>query len=276
VAARMVLIGLLVSILAAADTLTLRDGTVLEGKFFGGSSQEVRFVVDEELQFFSLNEVARIAVGPPLPIPDTPQPECPETPVLECPPSTEQATEPAPVPARAGQLEAASGEIPAGTSLVVRVLEEVDSSRHAAGQSYRALLDEPVVVGGRTILAKGTGALAQLTVSGQAGGPSVHGLELVSITINDQQVAIQTSQAGLPDSGNRKRAKLGGLTRAAARLGRVFGGASGGQAGGTAEEVGDTIGDVALGGSKVHVAANTVLRFSLIGRLEIRSSTLEE
>ena len=282
---RIILFGLLALSLAAADTLTLRDGTMLDGKFFGGSSQEVRFVVDAELRFFSLNEIAQITVGPPMPVASAPEPQCPEIPVLECPPSTEQAStgrastvraaKPAPDPARVERLETATGEIPPGTFLVVRMLEEVDSSRQAAGQSYRALLDVPVVVHGQTILAEGTGALAQLTVSGQAGGPSVYGLELVSITIDDQQVAIKTSQAELPDSGNRKRATLGGLTRAAARLGRVLGGASGGQAGGTAEEVGDTVGDVAIG-SEVRVEADTVLRFSLIGRLGISASTQED
>ena len=273
-AARIVLMGLLAVSLAAADTLTLRDGSVLEGKFFGGSSQEVRFVVGEELRFFSLNEIARITVGPPLPRASAPQPECPEVAVPACPASTEQAPKPAPAPAPAEQLAASSGEIPAGTSLLVRMIEEVDSSRQAAGQAYRALLDEPVVVQGRTMLAKGTEVLAQLTLSspGGPGGPSVYGLELVSITIDGQRVGIKTSQAGLPVSGNRQRAKLGGLTRAAARLGRVFGGASGGQAGGTAQEVGDTIGDVALGGSGVRVAPDTRLRFTLIGRLTIGSS----
>ena len=295
-AARIVLIGLLALILAAADTLTLRDGTVLEGKFFGGSSQEVRFVVGKELRFFSLNEVAQITVGAPLASLGQTESKCSETSVPACPSTSQQAAPPEPVgpqtepvqpqaePVRAQaepvrpQTEpsvADSGEIPQGTSLVVRMIDEVDSTRDPAGQSYRARLDNSVVVDGQTMLAKGLEVLARVTRRGQGDsrGPSVYGLELVSITIDDQQVEIKTSQAELPNSGNRKRAKLGGLTKAAARLGRVLGGVNGGQTGGTAEEVGDAAEDVAAGGSDVRVAADARLVFMLIGTLKISSAT---
>ena len=93
-AARIVLIGLLALMLAAADTLTLRDGTVLEGKFFGGSSQEVRFVVGKDLRFFSLNEVAQITVGAPLASLGQPESKCPETSVPACPSTSQQAAPP--------------------------------------------------------------------------------------------------------------------------------------------------------------------------------------
>ena len=289
--------------LAAADTLTLRDGTVLEGKFFGGSSQEVRFVVGKDLRFFSLNEVAQITVGAPLASLGQPESKCPETSVPACPSTSQQAAPPELVqpqaePARARaepvrpraesarpqtepvrpQTEpsvADSGEIPQGTSLVVRMIDEVDSTRDPAGQSYRARLDNSVVVHGQTMLAKGLEVLARVTRRGQGDsrGPSVYGLELVLITIDGQQVEIKTSQAELPNFGNRKRAKLGSLTKAAARLGRVLGGVNGGQTGGTAEEVGDAAEDVAAGGSDVRVAADARLVFTLIGTLKISSAT---
>ena len=58
--------------LASAETLVLRDGTVLEGKYFGGDSQNIRFIVDGELKTFSLSDVAQLNIVPPQ-IPDARQ-----------------------------------------------------------------------------------------------------------------------------------------------------------------------------------------------------------
>src|SRR5438128_7433635 len=42
---------------AAADTLELRDGRVLQGKYLGGTQATLRFEVNGEVQAFSTNDV---------------------------------------------------------------------------------------------------------------------------------------------------------------------------------------------------------------------------
>src|SRR5437016_6751203 len=71
---------------AAADTLELKDGRVLQGRFLGGTQAIVRFQVDGNLQTFSVNDIVALtftnsygATSAPAPAPAPaaapPQPE---------------------------------------------------------------------------------------------------------------------------------------------------------------------------------------------------------
>ena len=42
---------------AAADMLELKDGRVIHGKYVGGTQNNVRFIVDNEVRFFSVKDV---------------------------------------------------------------------------------------------------------------------------------------------------------------------------------------------------------------------------
>ena len=46
--------------------------------------------------------------------------------------------------------------VPAGTEIRVRLAEEVDTRRNRAGDGFMATLAEPIVVGARTLVPKGT------------------------------------------------------------------------------------------------------------------------
>ena len=45
---------------AAADTLELKDGRVLQGKFLGGTQAILRFQVDGDVQTFSTNDIVAL------------------------------------------------------------------------------------------------------------------------------------------------------------------------------------------------------------------------
>src|SRR6266481_5729590 len=68
-------LGLLLAGLAAADTLELKDGRVLRGKYLGGTQAVLRFEVNGEVQTFSTADIValtftgRSAGGPPAPAP---------------------------------------------------------------------------------------------------------------------------------------------------------------------------------------------------------------
>ncbi|MEQ1353308.1 MAG: hypothetical protein ABLT11_04770, partial [Candidatus Acidiferrum sp.] len=46
---------------ASADTLELKDGRVLQGKFLGGTRVVVRFEVDGDVQTFRVNEISAVS-----------------------------------------------------------------------------------------------------------------------------------------------------------------------------------------------------------------------
>jgi hypothetical protein len=46
--------------------------------------------------------------------------------------------------------------IPAGTHLTIRMIDSIDSTKTAASERSRASIDDPVVVGTQTVIARGT------------------------------------------------------------------------------------------------------------------------
>ena len=60
-------------------------------------------------------------------------------------------------------------EVPAGTALVVRSIDDVDSQRDSLGKIFKASLDEPVVSGERTLIPRNADVLLELTEDKQSG-----------------------------------------------------------------------------------------------------------
>jgi hypothetical protein len=54
-------LALIFSVTASADTLELKDGRVLQGKFLGGTRVIVRFEVDGDVQTFRVNEISALS-----------------------------------------------------------------------------------------------------------------------------------------------------------------------------------------------------------------------
>src|SRR5258708_12639041 len=70
--------------IAAADTLELKDGRVLEGRYLGGTQAVLRFQVDGNIQTFNVNDVVALTfthnTGATAPPPsDPPPPPAPPT-----------------------------------------------------------------------------------------------------------------------------------------------------------------------------------------------------
>ena len=60
-------------------------------------------------------------------------------------------------------------ELPAGTSLVIRMIDGVDSERNTVGQTFAASLDEPVRVNGETVIPRGADVMVKLVDDKQSG-----------------------------------------------------------------------------------------------------------
>ena len=79
-----------------------------------------------------------------------------------------------------------------GTSVVVKMIDAVDSGSDAAGKQYRASVTKPVNAGNGVTIAQGAAATVTLASSG-----SGWTAQLSSVTINGQAVAVTSSSASV-------------------------------------------------------------------------------
>src|SRR5258708_34426664 len=116
---------------AAADTLELKDGRVLQGHYLGGTQAVLRFEVNGDVQAFNVTEIVGLtftANGGTV-----------------APASAAASFAP-----RAAPASAAGGmvTIPAGQSLLVRMIDGVDSSKNHLGDIFHASLETGLTVNG--------------------------------------------------------------------------------------------------------------------------------
>jgi hypothetical protein len=155
--------------------------------------------------------------------------------------------------------------VPAGTRLLVRMNETVDSSRSRPGSIFTATLQTNLTVGTDVVAPAGTtvhGRIAQASSAGRAAGRSQLQLELTDIIINGTGFPLLTGDYSVQGSN-----ALGGTARRTA-LGAGLGTAIGAIAGNAGR--GAAIGAVGGGGAsmltrgeQIHIPAETILEFRL-------------
>src|SRR5579864_6737337 len=116
--------------LAFADTVTMTNGRVIQGTYLGGTAREIRVDLGDQIQTLDVTDVSRIEFSGSAPAPVAPPPRRSESNVFRPAPSE-------PLPAR----RSAGVELPAGTNLVVRMIDGVDSQVNRVGQTFAASLD---------------------------------------------------------------------------------------------------------------------------------------
>ncbi len=325
-------------VLLNADTLVLRNGNRVEGRYAGGSDHVIRFAVGSQINTYNVGDVVSLqfyggqqsypsnsggynqgssypqssSYPPPAPYPPNPNyppqnsqaqnypqsnypsqnypaqgypsqnnpantgypqasnypPPPPPAPNAPASPNAPAASN-APPPANTGNLE-----VPAGTQVVVRMIDPVNSERDSLGQTYRASLDQPVVVNGQTVIPRGADAVATLIDAQQSGkiaGRTVLTLDLKSITVNGRPYDIVTTgvsqQSG--SRGERSAKVIGGTAALGAIIGGIAGGGKGAAIGAGSGAAVGTAAEVATSGQKVKVPAETRLTFTLQNPLNL-------
>lgn len=215
--------------------------------------------VGDAVQSFEVDQVNRLEFGSPAPAPaaraTTPEPERPR--ILR--------PERTAVPAAASRP---SIEIPAGTALVVRMIDDVDSERDTVGKTYRANIDEPVVVNGETLVARGADVIAKLVddkQSGRLSGRTELTMDLVSITVNGKEVDINTQEVTTAsESRTGRTAKVvGGTAAVGAIIGAIAGGGRGAAIGAASGAGAGAAVQVLTKGQRVRIPSETRLSFTL-------------
>ena len=224
---------------AVADTLELADGTLLEGDFVGSSNGIIMFNTGESIEAFPESEVVGLFL------------------------SAGVAT----AEAMAAQAPAsATGTIPAGTRLVIRMNDTVDSSRHSAGHRFRGQLEGALVVDGVTLAPRGAfvhGRVVQAQQSGRMAGRSALAIEFTDIMIDDQLFPMSTGD--LSAQGQSEGGRTLGRTARAAAIGGLIDGSSGAR---TGARVGAGV-SILTRGSSINVPRGTILETSLTAALTL-------
>jgi hypothetical protein len=158
--------------------------------------------------------------------------------------------------------------IPADTPVVVRTTDAIDTDKNRVGDLFKATLEEPLVVDGRTVVPRGaevTGSVARAKESGAVSGQSELILELNDIKVDGRTYAVRTTdytQVGA-SQGRRAAAGAGGGAALGAIIGAIAGGGKGAAIGAaTGAAVGTGVG-VVTRGATLKVPAETVLEFRL-------------
>jgi hypothetical protein len=155
--------------------------------------------------------------------------------------------------------------IPAGTNVMVRMLDTIDSSKAQQGARFTAVLETNISLNGTNIVQAGNTVYGRVAVAQQAGratGSSNLQLELTDIVVDGTAYPIYTSAFEVKGSSSGKRSAkrlLGGTG-----LGAIIGGIAGNAGMGAA--IGATagaVGSVAQKGQSVDVASETLISFRL-------------
>ncbi|HTQ59973.1 MAG TPA: hypothetical protein VMI32_07115 [Candidatus Solibacter sp.] len=288
-------LGLFLAGAASADTLELKDGRVLHGRYLGGTQAVLRFEINGQVQTFYVSETVALtftgdpnaasasasgaAPAPAAPVEtasvpppqEAPPPEAAQRPIVsqDVPP---QAARPAPqvAPTPAEDPAAQYGEvtIPAGQALLVRMIDGVDSSRNQVGDVFRASLETDLYVRGTLVARKGTdvyGRLANAKEAGHLGGKSELQLELIRIVIDGHDYPLVSSDYSVQGKsrGADTAKKVGGGAIFGAIIGAIAGGGQGAAIGaGVGSAAGATV-QVLTKGQQVRVPSETLLEFRL-------------
>jgi hypothetical protein len=209
----------------SADRVKLRSGQVVNGSFMSADVKIVRLLLENgRIAEFPVEDVSALEFTPrKAPPPPTPDP----------------AKAPAPV------------TIPSGTALNVLLTQAIDVDSTQAGMTFKGLLDDPVMLGGKVVIPRNTAVALQVAKVEQAG--NFKGSDAVSLKANSMSFGgrkydiVTTYVEKKTDEGEGKKTtrKVAG----GAGLGAIIGGIAGG---GT----GAAIGALAGGGAGAIVSAS--------------------
>ena len=224
--------------ISLADTLELYDGTLLEGDFVGSSNGIVMFNTGEGIEAFPEDQVVGIFLSAGV-----------------------TAAE-----AHNAADDSARGIVPAGTRLVIRTTDSIDSSRHSAGHRFRGQLESALVVDGVTMVPRGTfvhGRITQARQSGRMAGSSELAIEFTDLMIDDVLVPISTG--GLSAQTQNEAGRTVGRTARAAAVGGLISGSSGAR---TGARVGAGV-SILTSGASINVPRGTIVETTLSAPLTI-------
>ena len=224
-----------------ADTVKLRSGQVVTGAFMSADVQVVRLLLaNGQVAEFRVQDVSAVEF------------------------STRKAPPPAaPDPAQAP----APVTVPAGTVLTVFLTQAIDVDATKAGMTFKSLLDDPVMIGGKVVVPRNAAIMVQVAMVEQAGrfkGADKISLKATTLSFGGHKYDIVTTPVEQKGKGEGKKTtrKVAGGAGLGAIIGGIAGGGSGAAIGAAAGAGAGAIVS-ASGTEHLNLPAETRLQFTL-------------
>jgi hypothetical protein len=247
-----------------ADRIVMRNGKVIEGQFTGATSDAVRVLLpDGTLTQVAVADVSAVeftprrAAAPPAPAGAPPAAPAPVRPAAPDP-----VAAPAPV------------VVPAGTMISVRLTQAVDVDASRAGMTFKARVDDPVMLDGRVVIPREATATLQAAAVQQSGtmkGSDRIVLKMNNVGFGGRVYEVATTQVETKGSGEGKKTarKIGGGVGLGALVGGIAGGGEGAAIGAA---IGGATGTAVAAGGEEHlkIPAETRLQFNLTAAVRVQ------
>jgi hypothetical protein len=230
-----------------ADRVQLRDGKVVEGTFVGADSKSIRLLLGNgQRAAIPVEQVMSVTFSVRKPPPPPPDPKKPVAVVT----------------------------VPAGTTINVRLTQDIDVDASKAGMQFTSIVDDPVMLNGNIVVPRGARAALQavrVEQSGKMKGADKITLKMNTLAFGGRQydVVTQYLESSGKGEGRRTARKVGG----GAGLGAVIGGiAGGGEGAAIGAAVGGVAGAVVASSGEEHLRlpSETRLQFQLSAAVAIQ------
>ena len=239
---------------AQADSLELKNGSLINGKFVGGNQTTVSFQVGSSVQSYEVADIRLLLFSSEA-----------QTALTSVP------SKPSPA-SSAGKDEVAKSSssvtIPAGTRISVRTIDSIDSSKNRVGYRFQASLEQALFIDGKLAVPKGADVYGRLESSKETGtfaGKSELKLTLTGMVVHGQAVPLVTGEYEV--SGKSKGESTAKRTVGGAAVGSIIGAIAGGGKGaaiGAATGGGVGVGsEIITKGDQVKIPSETLLEFTI-------------
>jgi len=254
----------LMGVSLSADKVRLRSGKVVQGMFIGADSKTVRVLLDDgNVTEVPIEQALGVDFSARKPAPPPPPPAAAAAPARASAPPPPPAPKPRP-----------SVTVPSGTPINVRLTQQIDVDASAAGQTFKAVVDDPVMIGGAIVIPRGASATLQavdVKQSGKMKGSDKVSLKMNSFAFGGMVYEVTTAYVETKGSGEGKKTakKVGG----GAGLGAIIGGIAGGGKGaaiGAAVGAGGGAAMAAGGEEHLKLPAETRLTFNLSASVTVK------
>jgi hypothetical protein len=169
----------------------------------------------------------------------------------------------------------------AGTTIPIRLNGEIDTKTAKAGDTFQATVAANVLSGATVALPTGTpvtGRVIEAKAAGRLSGAAELSLELVSIQVNGQPVAITTRE--LSSKINGRGTSTAARTGGGAALGAIIGGIAGGGAGaGIGAASGGALGvgsNILRPGQQIILKPEALLQFQTASNIDLAQPAATE
>jgi len=225
----------------SADRVKLRSGQSVEGSFMSADVKVVRVLLaNGKIAEFPVDDVSALEFSPRKAPP---------------PPAPDPAKAPAPV------------TLPQGTVLSVLLTQAIDVDATQTGAKFKALLDDPVMIGGKVVVPRNAAIELQAVNVEQAGkmkGADKIVLKANTMAFGGRKYDVVTTQVEQKGSGEGKKTgrKVAGGAGLGAAIGGIAGGGSGAAIGAVAGAAAGAV-MASQGTEHMKLPAETRLQFQL-------------